>query len=138
MTTKITISLVEELRQKLEAQPPVDASKRQITKAEAIQLMSKEIKTLQERGYSLEMIARLISENGMKISKATLSSSIYRSKQGDPEKKRATKKTVIRATSTRKSSIDRKKDNDSKFVDPKNSQSRSAAGFEVRPDSTDI
>jgi hypothetical protein len=50
------------------------------SKADAVQILMREIETLKARGYSIEQIAEVLTENGLDISTPTLKSYIYRSK----------------------------------------------------------
>lgn len=76
----ITVKDVEELREKLKTAPEVSPERRQVSKQEAIQALKAEIETLKKRGYTLDEIAKLISENGIKITTPTLKSYMQRSK----------------------------------------------------------
>jgi hypothetical protein len=66
----ITIDHVEALRRHL-AELPRNQPK-EVTKQEAITLLSTELGAARRRGYSPEELARLLSENGITINVATL------------------------------------------------------------------
>lgn len=79
--TAITMKKVEELRQKLKAAPKVSPEKIEVTKTEAIGLLKGDIEAMQKRGYSLEAIAKFITDDGIEITTPTLKSYLQRAKK---------------------------------------------------------
>ena len=90
----ITIEKVEAIAAKLRAMPPVENKKREISKQESIKLLTGEITAMRERGYTLEQIAALLTEDELQIGAPTLKSYLQRaastSKHGS--KQRSTKR----------------------------------------------
>ena len=98
----ITIEKVEAIAAKLRAMPPVENKKREISKQESIKLLTGEITAMRERGYTLEQIAALLTEDELQIGAPTLKSYLQRAastgKHGN--KQRSTKrKAASTATS---------------------------------------
>ena len=98
----ITIEKVEAIAAKLRAMPPVENKKREVSKQESIKLLTAEIAAMRERGYTLEQIAALLTEDDLQIGAPTLKSYLQRaastSKHGS--KQRSTKrKAASTATS---------------------------------------
>ncbi len=98
----ITIEKVEAIAAKLRAMPPVENKKREVSKQESIKLLTAEIAAMRERGYTLEQIAALLTEDDLQIGVPTLKSYLQRaastSKNGS--KQRSTKrKAASTATS---------------------------------------
>lgn len=59
----ITIEKVEAIAAKLRAMPPVENKKREVSKQESIKLLTAEIAAMRERGYTLEQIAALLTDD---------------------------------------------------------------------------
>lgn len=76
-----TIEDIEKIAAYLEALPPVESKKRQVTKSDAVVLLQTQIRGLQERGYTLEKIAELIKTQGLDIATPTLKSYLQRVKR---------------------------------------------------------
>ena len=74
----ITIEKVEAIAAKLRAMPPVENKKREISKQESIKLLTGEITAMRERGYTLEQIAALLTEDELQIGAPTLKSYLQR------------------------------------------------------------
>lgn len=75
------VAVIEELRDRLMQLPEVDNKEREVSKQEAIRIMSDAVCALQQRGYGLEQIAEIITKEGMPISVATLKSYLTRVKR---------------------------------------------------------
>lgn len=98
----ITIEKVEAIAARLRAMPPVENKKREVSKQESIKLLTAEIAAMRERGYTLEQIAALLTEDDLQIGAPTLKSYLQRAastgKHGS--KQRSTKrKAASTATS---------------------------------------
>ena len=78
----ITIEKVEAIAAKLRAMPPVENKKREVSKQESIKLLTAEIAAMRERGYTLEQIAALLTEDDLQIGAPTLKSYLQRTKPG--------------------------------------------------------
>ncbi|HCB1767023.1 TPA: hypothetical protein MYP38_004862 [Citrobacter braakii] len=74
----ITIEKVEAIAAKLRAMPPIENKKREVSKQESIKLLTGEITALRERGYTLEQIAALLTEDELQIGAPTLKSYLQR------------------------------------------------------------
>lgn len=72
---------IENISKKLRSMPPVEKAKRQMNKQEAIKLLVKEIKIMQNRGYSLDQIAETLRGEGLDISTHTLKIYLQRAKR---------------------------------------------------------
>ena len=73
---------VEAIAAKLRELPAIEAPPKDLSKKEAVKLLSKEIRSLQKRGYTLEQIATSLKGEGLDISTYTLKSYMNNSKQG--------------------------------------------------------
>ena len=101
----ITIEKVEAIAAKLRAMPPVENKKREISKQESIKLLTGEITALRERGYTLEQIAALLTEDELQIGAPTLKSYLQRAAStGRHESKQRSTKRKAASTATSPSS----------------------------------
>jgi methionine synthase II (cobalamin-independent) len=93
---RYTTEEVEAIAAKLRAMPPVEKKKQDHSKQETIKLLSKEIVSLQKRGYTLEQIAESLCGEGIDIITPTLKSYLQRvkTKTKKPAKKA---QTVVQA-----------------------------------------
>lgn len=73
---------VEAIAAKLRELPAIEPPPKDLSKKEAVKLLSKEIRSLQKRGYTLEQIATSLKGEGLDISTYTLKSYMNNSKQG--------------------------------------------------------
>jgi hypothetical protein len=78
----LTLEKVEQLREKMKSAPEVAPEKREVTKQEAVAALRAEIELMQKRGYTLDEIAKMISENGIELTTPTLKSYLQRAKAG--------------------------------------------------------
>ena len=67
---KIPIAAIERLQRTLESTP--ECRIEEVTKVEAIRMLSAQIHSMQSKGYGLGAIAGLLSENGIVVTPATL------------------------------------------------------------------
>lgn len=88
----LTIEKIEKIAEKLRAMPPVENKQRQASNQEAIKLLAKEIKGMQQRGYTLEQIADVLKSNEIAVAAPTLRSYLQRAKDGSIKKTSATQK----------------------------------------------
>lgn len=70
----ITKESVESLRSKLDAMPENDSPNRELSKFEAVRLLAASVKTLREKGYSYDEVAKMLAENGVPLTGSTLRS----------------------------------------------------------------
>jgi hypothetical protein len=75
-----TVAQIEEIAGKLKLLPDIDPPQKDLTKADAVKMLAKEIKSLQKRGYSLEQIATSLKGEGLDISTPTLKSYLQKMK----------------------------------------------------------
>lgn len=76
----ITMATLEDLRRKLDELPPQDTLKREISKQEAVAMLTAQVGALQKRGYTVSEIADILTSNGLQITVATLKSYLTRAK----------------------------------------------------------
>src|SRR5580658_2593202 len=67
---KIPIAAIERLQRTLESTP--ECRIEEVTKVEAIRMLSTQIHAMQSKGYGLGAIAGLLSENGIAVTAVTL------------------------------------------------------------------
>lgn len=75
---KYTLETVEQIALKLKALPKVEAKKKELNKSEAVNVLAKEIKSLQKRDYTLKMIAEILTTHEFDISESVLKSYLKR------------------------------------------------------------
>lgn len=75
-----TVESVERMAEKLRALPPVEKSKRQLNKQEAVKQLADEIVALQGKGYTIEQITESLRGVGLEINTPTLKSYLHRAK----------------------------------------------------------
>lgn len=76
---KYTLETFEKLAETLRAMPKVESTKQEMSKSEGVKYLLKDIKAMQKRGYTMRMIAEIMSKNGMTISESVLKSYVQRS-----------------------------------------------------------
>lgn len=77
---KFTTEQIEAVRAKLKDLPSIEKIRTEHTKADTVKMLSREIISLQKRGYSLEQIADFIKGEGLDIGTPTMKSYLQRSK----------------------------------------------------------
>ena len=77
---KYTTEQLEAIAAKLREMPPVENKKQEHSKQEAVRILSKEIATLQKRGYTLDQISETLRGEGLSIATPTLKSYLQRAK----------------------------------------------------------
>jgi hypothetical protein len=115
-----------------------------VNKSEAIQLLVRQVAMLQERGYTFEMIAQLLTQRGMPISAGSLKTYFSRARRAKRPRRKTSIKTVKDAEATRASDSSKSKNypaasageksGDTNGEMPKTSPGK-PGGFIVRPDS---
>ena len=86
---KFTTEQIEAVRAKLKDLPAIEKIRTEHTKADTVKMLSKEIISLQKRGYSLEQIADFIKGEGLDIGTPTMKSYLQRSKAAAAPKPKA-------------------------------------------------
>jgi hypothetical protein len=81
-----TLEETERMVSALRALPPVDGSKRRLTKQAAVQQMAAEIRALQARGYTIEQVVESLHGVGFDITTPTLKSYLQRIKKRNGKK----------------------------------------------------
>lgn len=117
---KYTTEQLEAIAAKLREMPPVEKKKQEHSKQEAVRILSKEIASLQKRGYTLDQISETLRGEGLSIATPTLKSYLQRAK--------STKKVPAQApgdTPPRRPAVKKPADT-------------SKATFTPKPDSDDI
>ena len=77
----ITLEKVEGIAERLNKMPESENKNRSLSKQEAIKVLSKEITSLQKKGYTIEQIADTLRGEGLNIATATLKNYLHRSKK---------------------------------------------------------
>lgn len=122
-----TLEDAEKLAEKLRSLPAVENKKRPLSKQEEVALLKDEIKALQERGYTLDMICEILNSDGLNIATPTLKSYLNRAKDTNiKNKKRQNTKENTELKSSKICTPEPKKTNTEK------------SGFSVREDSNKI
>ncbi len=80
--SKFTIEKIEAVRAKLKDLPAIEKIKKEYNKSETIKMLSREINTLQKRGYSLDQISDYLRGEGLEIGTPTLRSYMQRATGG--------------------------------------------------------
>ncbi len=75
-----TIDKIESIAAKFRELPEIQNKEREVSKQEAVKMLSKEIVSLQKRGYSIEQIAEMMRGEGLDIATPTLKNYIQRAK----------------------------------------------------------
>lgn len=84
----LTLKDVQVLSEKLREAPDLPAEKKTLTKKEAILELKPAIEQLRARGYSVEQIASLLTQNGMAISFGSLRQYLAERQGGSRRKKK--------------------------------------------------
>ncbi|WP_229258763.1 protein mobC [Duganella flavida] len=77
---KYTTEQLDAIAAKLRSMPAVAKPKQEYTKQAAVGMLTKEINTLQKRGYSLAQIAEALRGEGLDIATPTLKNYLLRTK----------------------------------------------------------
>lgn len=87
---------IQILKEMLSQLPPVEAHPAELTTQEAVRMLRPEVTSLQRKGYSFEMIAQVLENNGFNVTASTLKK--YRSARKQDPVRRAGKKNLIEAS----------------------------------------
>ena len=94
----IEINAIQKAQDALEALPPYEP--KELTKAKAIGALITQIRGAQSKGYSLDAIARMLSERGIPITTSALRATMSDAKPGARKKKGKTKSAVQAPTNS--------------------------------------
>jgi hypothetical protein len=81
---KIPIATIEQLQRTLESKPECHIE--EVTKVEAIRMLSAQIHAMRSKGYGLRAIADVLSENGVAVTAVTLKGYLKRFKSAGGKK----------------------------------------------------
>lgn len=118
---KYTTEQLEAIAAKLREMPLIEKKKQEHSKQEAVKLLSKEIASMQKRGYTLDQISEALRGEGLAVATPTLKSYLQRAKP-------ASKKPPVQA----------QEDTPPPRPAVKKSADASKATFTPKPDSSDI
>lgn len=118
----IQLDTIEALKAKMKEAPEVAKEKRSVSKQEAIRELKREIQAMQKRGYTLDDIAKFMSDGGLQISTPTLKSYLQRSKA---DRVKGSKETSKQPAAEKTKPV----------VDSKQSKAAPKGSFQVRQDS---
>jgi hypothetical protein len=135
-----TVKQMEALRMTLSAMPPIDDGERELSKRQAIAMLARDIRDLQRKGYTYEMIAQALSSNGLDMSVATLKSYITKAnrtmKRGGGQRSQSNaKKPTIEVDKKNKSSP---QEPNARRQDAPSALTTRSSSFTPRNDSADI
>lgn len=88
---KYTPEQLESVAEKLRSMPAVEAKRKtaELSKQEAIKALSKDIRAMEKRGYTLEMIAGILKDENISVSVPTLRNYLQRGRStGAPRQTR--------------------------------------------------
>lgn len=129
---KITIEAIENLQKSLKDLPPVENKEREVTKPEAVKLLASEIADLQERGYTIEMIAEILTKSGLELKASTLKSYITRARASGGRNSGARKKRA-KVTPRNADGEDKKKASEKHDVKASTGEKANTSGGENSP-----
>lgn len=118
---KYTTEQLEAIAAKLREMPLIEKKKQEHSKQEAVKLLSKEIASMQKRGYTLDQISEALRGEGLAVATPTLKSYLQRAKP-------ASKKQPVQSQEDTTQTIPAVKKN----------TDASKATFTPKPDSSDI
>lgn len=133
----IQLDTIEALRAKMKEAPEVAKEKRRVSKQEAIRELKRDIEAMQKRGYTLEDIAKFLTDGGMQITTPTLKSYLQRTKADKPKaSKKAENFADAKTTTTAQQPAQTAAVVKAKQVAESKAQPADAkGGFTVKPDS---
>jgi hypothetical protein len=91
---------VQEMAAKLRAMPKIEPPPKDLTKKEVVQALAREIKSLRNKGYSLEQIVNSLKGFGLDISTPSLRSYLQVSAKSQARKLKAEKNTINQQETT--------------------------------------
>lgn len=124
----IKLETIEAVREKMKGAPEVAKAKRTVSKQESIKELKREIEAMQKKGYTLDDIAKFMTEGGIQITTPTLKSYLQRTK---PAKIRTQKKDDKKPATSAESKIETPQ----KTTTDKTQQPETNGQFKVNDDS---
>ena len=76
----IAVEKIESIAERLMGMPELSKKNRQVSNQEAIKMLTKDIKAMRDRGYTLAQIVDELGKDGLVITAATLKNYIHRKK----------------------------------------------------------
>lgn len=94
---KFTAEQVESVAEKLRNMPAVDNKKKtpDLNKQDVIKTLSKDIRAMQKRGYTLEMIANILKGENISVSVPTLRNYLQTSRSRSSVTPRRSRRTAV-------------------------------------------
>jgi intein-encoded DNA endonuclease-like protein len=129
MRLEYTPEQAEKIAATLRSLPAMEPPPKKLTKAEVVKLLSKEIRDLQKRGYTLEQIAGSLKGEGLDISTPTLKSYLAKSK---PAKSNNPQPKKVKVENLEKEPVPTASETSNKKVNSKNTSKL------PKPDSLDL
>jgi len=135
---RLTVADVKKLAEELKSLPDVENEARQVTKIEAVKMMADQIALLYERGYSYEMIARILTQKGLSITVTSLKAYLARAKAEIRKRNKAAKNgnkknnKLVTLEQGQTDHLNREKNEKSQ------EEKTFKSGFQVRGDSPDL
>lgn len=129
MRLEYTPEQAEKIAATLRSLPAMEPPPKKLTKAEVVKLLSKEIRDLQKRGYTLEQIASSLKGEGLDISTPTLKSYLAKSK---PAKNNNPRPKKVKVENLEKEPVPTASEPSTKKVNSKNTSKL------PKPDSLDL
>jgi intein-encoded DNA endonuclease-like protein len=129
MRLEYTPEQAEKIAATLRSLPAMEPPPKKLTKAEVVKLLSKEIRDLQKRGYTLEQIAGSLKGEGLDISTPTLKSYLAKSK---PAKNNNPRPKKVKVENLEKEPVPTASEPSNKKVNSKNTSKL------PKPDSLDL
>ncbi len=97
----IKIETLEAVREKMKSVPEVAKEKRTVSKQESIKELKREIEAMQKKGYTLDDIAKFMTDGGIQITTPTLKSYLQRTKTTKTTTQRKESKKTESSTETK-------------------------------------
>ena len=121
---------------KLKTMPVIEKKKQEHSKQDAVKVLSKEIASLQKRGYTLDQIAETLRGEGLDITTPTLKSYLQRIKVG--KNKQQKEPNNEQKKDPKKEQQNTITPEPKKPADAAKAETSSKASFTPKPDSDDI
>lgn len=124
----IKIETLEAVREKMKSAPEIAKEKRTVSKQESIKELKREIEAMQKKGYTIDDIAKFMTDGGIQITTPTLKSYLQRAKP--------TKTTTQRKESKKPEiSAESKTETEQKTTTDKTQKTDTKGQFKVNDDS---
>ena len=136
----LTLGRVDEIAAKLEAAPKLDTKHQRVNNQEAVALLKKHIRDLLDnRGYTFDLVAELLSKEGVELSGPALRSYLSRADPRHRAKPESTAKKTRGAKAVASSETSPDTRNATRSAPPQGSLATRGGGtFQVREDTRDL